>query len=326
MQQYFRIAGSARYLPRERISAEMLDQKLGLRPGTTLARTGVQTRHRAAAPETALTMAKGVCEQTLAAAGCRAGDLDLLIDASLCVQQPIPCNAALIQKALGAAAAGVACLDVHASCLGFFAALRTVNGLFASGDARRILVVCAETPLAGVNWDEPESACLMGDGAAAFVFEAAPPTAPCRLAMETFAEGAHLCEVAGGGHALPPFEYRPEIEAKYRFHMDGRAVHKLASRLLPPLVERVLRETGCRLEELDVVPHQASGPAVELVARRLRINPERLHATLAEHGNLVSASLPFVLHGVRQQRPPGTRVLLLGTAAGYTQAAGVITL
>jgi 3-oxoacyl-[acyl-carrier-protein] synthase III len=326
MQQHFRIAGSARYLPRERISADALDQQLGLPHGTTFARTGVQTRHRAAAPENALSMAKIVCEQALAAAGWRAGDLDLLIDASLCLQQPIPCNAALIQKALGTSAAGVACMDVHASCLGFFAALRTVNGLFASGDARRVLVVCAETPLAGVNWSEPESACLMGDGAAAFVFEAVKPTAACSLRMETFAEGAHLCEVVGGGHVLPPFDYRPEIEAKYRFHMDGKAVHKLASRLLPPLVSRVLRETGCALDDLEVVPHQASGPAVELVARRLGICRERLHASLAEHGNLVSASLPFVLHAVRELRPAGTRVLLLGTAAGYTQAAGIVML
>jgi 3-oxoacyl-[acyl-carrier-protein] synthase-3 len=177
-----------------------------------------------------------------------------------------------------------------------------------------------------VNWAEPESACLMGDGAAAFVFEAAEPVHPCRLAMETFSEGARLCEVEGGGHRLPSYDYTTEIDAKYRFHMDGKAVHKLASRLLAPLVKRVLRETGCSLSEVEVVPHQASGPAVELLARRLGIPDERLHATLAEHGNLVAASLPFVLHGVREKKPAGTRVMLLGTAAGYTQAVGIITL
>lgn len=326
MHQHFRITGSGRYLPIERITAEELDRRLGLSSGTTFAQTGVQNRYRSGRVESAASMAKTVIHQALATARCLAKDLDLIIDASLCLQQPIPCNAALIQQSLGSAAAGVPCLDVHASCLGFIAALKVVNGLFASGDARRVLVVCSETPLNGVDWAEPESACLMGDGAAAFVFEAASPIYPCALAMETFAEGAHLCEVAGGGHKLPPFEYQASVDSKYRFHMDGKALHKMASRFLPLLVERVLRETGCTLDELEVVPHQASGPAVALIARRLGIPPSRLHTSLSQHGNLVAASIPFVLHAVRETKPAGTRVMLLGTAAGYTQAAAIFAL
>lgn len=326
MRQYFRIAGSSRYLPATRVSSVELDQQFGVPEGTTWARTGVRVRHRAVAPESAATMAVRVTRAALAEAGCGLRDLDYLVDASLSVQQPIPCNAALIQEALGEEAAGIPCLDVHASCLGFVAALNVVNGLFAAGGARRILVVCAETPLRGVNWDEPESACLMGDAAAAFVFEAVPAREGWSFAMQTFAEGAHLCEVAGGGHKRPSFDYTPEQRAAYQFHMDGRAVHKLASRHLPAMVEGVLREAGCTLADLDVVPHQASGPALELMARRLGIARERLHATLAEHGNLVAASVPYVLDGMRRTRPAGARVLLLGTAAGYTQAAALFTL
>ena len=326
MLQYFRIIGSSRYLPAHRIDSGDLDRRLGCAPGTTAARTGVRYRYQALAPESALTMARTVAHAALADAGLGLRDLDLIIDASLCLQQPIPCNAALIQEALGPAAAGVPCMDVHASCLGFVAALRVVNGLFASESARRILVVCAETPLLGVNWAEPESACLMGDGAAAMVFSAASPLEGCSLVMETFSEGAHLCEVEGGGHRLPPFVYRETERARYQFHMDGPGVHKLASRRLPPLVTRALSDAHCTLAEVEVVPHQASGPAIELVARRLGLARERLHATIAEHGNLVAASIPFVLHDVRRRRPSGTRLLLLGTAAGYTQAAGVITL
>lgn len=326
MLQHFRIIGSGRYLPSHRISADELDRKLALREGTTFRRSGVRHRFQAIGAENAATMARVVIEEALVSANRTLSDIDLIIDSSLCLQQPIPCNAALIQEALGASASGIPCFDVHASCLGFIAALRVVNGLFASDGAKCVVVVCSETPLNGVNWEEPESACLMGDGAAAFVFEAVPPTERCVLMMESFAEGAHLCEVEGGGHKLPPFEYQPSLRARYQFHMDGRALHKLASRLLPPLVSRALVEAGCSLQDLDIVPHQASGPAMELIARRLNIPAARLHMTIAEHGNLVAASIPFVLHGVRQQRPIGSRVMLLGTAAGYTQAACILTL
>lgn len=326
MLQHFRIAGSGRYLPAHRVTSEELDARLGFPPGTTFARTGVATRHEASPAESAATMARSVVQAALEDARRSLREVDLLIDASLCQQQPIPCNAALLQEALGPEAEGIPCFDVHASCLGFVAALQVANGLLASGAARRIVIVCAETPLQGVNWDEPESACLMGDGAAAFVLERAPEPVSCVLTMETFAEGAHFCEVEGGGHRLPPFRYREEDRARYQFHMDGKALHKLASKHLPPLVQRVLGAAGCTLAELEIVPHQASGPALALIGRRLGISEGRLHNTLEHHGNLVAASIPYVLHGVRQIRPPRTRVLLLGTAAGYTQAAGLIRL
>lgn len=326
MKQHFQIIGSAAYLPAKTITAEDLDKRLGLAPGWTARQTGVLVRHEADRTENGASMAKIVITQALRESRVSLSQIDLIVDASLTVQQPIPCNAALIQEALGSEAAGIPCFDIHASCLGFLAALQMVNGAFASGAARRALIVTAETPLRGVNWKEPESACLMGDGAAAILLEKTETDHPFSARLETFAEGASLCECRGGGHRLPPYDYSPEKQSLYQFHMDGLAVHKLASRKLPPLVKKVLEEAHCRLEDLDVVPHQASGPALELLARRLGIARDRLHSSIADHGNMVAAGMPFVLDRVRRQKPPGTRVMLIGTAAGYTQGAAIFHL
>jgi 3-oxoacyl-[acyl-carrier-protein] synthase III len=326
MQQYFRITGSARYLPSHCISADALDRRLNLQSGWTAKHTGVLRRYQAAESENGATMARDVIIRALANASLALPDIDLLIDASLTVQQPIPCNAALIQESLGPEAAGIPSIDIHASCLSFLAALQMVNGAFAAKSSKRAIVVCAETPLRGVNWNEPESACLMGDGAVAVILEATEPIPAFALKIETFAEGAHLCECPGGGHRLPPYAFTAEQRHRYQFHMDGKAVHKMASRKLPPMVEAVLRDAGCTLDELDVIPHQASGPAIEFIARRLGIPRNKLHATISDHGNLVAAGMPYVLHEVRRQRPKGTRVMLLGTAAGYTQGAAIFTL
>lgn len=326
MNQYFTIVGSARALPRRKIYAEELDQKLGLARGWTARHTGVLTRHASSNPAETESLTRQVCAGAVADAGKTFADIDLIVDASLSVQQPIPCNAALVQKTLGSAAAGIPCIDVHASCLGFLAALNVVNGLLASGSAHRALIVCTETPLQGVNWDEPESACLMGDGAAAFVVELAAQPRSFGFGFETFAEGAHLCEVPAGGHRLPPFVYSATRRSAYQFHMDGKAVHKLASKRLPPLLNRVLAQSGRQLAELNTVPHQASGPALEFMRRRLGLPEERFHVSIAEHGNLVAASIPYVLDAVRRRLPPSAPILLVGTAAGYAQAAAIFEL
>lgn len=326
MKQHFKIVGSARYLPRKCIRAEELDRRAGLEEGWTLRHTGVKFRYEAGLDESGTEMAHRVVLEALKAEGWTLDQMELLVDASLCLQQPIPSNSALLQKALGDEAAGCATMDVHSSCLGFVVALQTVNGLFAAEAYDRAVIVCGETPLRGVNWDEPESAHLMGDGAAAIVLERCEPREGCAFRFQTFGAGAELCHVEGGCHRLPPAEYAQNNRARYQFHMDGKGVHKFASQHLPEMVRAAVQASGARLEELHVVPHQASGPSIELLARRLGIDRSRLHSSVENHGNLVAAGIPFVLHAARARLSAGTKLMLLGTAAGYSQAAAIFTL
>lgn len=326
MQQHFRITGTGGYLPQRRILAEELDRRLGLESGWTLRHTGVAVRHQRAPEENATLMGRAAALEALRAAGRSLREIDLIVDASTCQQQPIPSNAALLQEALGREAAGSAAFDVHASCLSFVVALSTVNALFAVGQHERALIVSSESALDGVNWSDPASACLMGDGAAAVVVERTSlPVAPLRYGYETFGEHAHVCEVPAGGHRVPPFAYSAQTDAAFRFRMDGPRLHRIASRYLPPLVARVLAQEGVEIGALHVVPHQASGPAVALIGRRLGLAADRWHVSLAEHGNLVAAGIPYALHRAGVSVPAGARTMLLGTAAGYSQAAMIFT-
>jgi 3-oxoacyl-[acyl-carrier-protein] synthase-3 len=253
-------------------------------------------------------------------------DVDVIIDASTCQQQPIPCNAVLLQGELGPDAAGIPAFDVHGTCLSFLLALSSINGLFAAGQYRRALIVSAETPLDGVNWSDPASACLFGDGAAAVVVERAdPPVGPFAFVYETFAEHATVCEVRAGTHRIPPDTWSRERDALFRFAMNGPRLHRLASRHLPPLVERAMRAAGRDLAGLHVVPHQASGPAVALMCRRLGLAPAQVQVSLPQHGNLVAAGIPYALHHAGARIPVGAPLMLLGTAAGYAQGVMILT-
>ncbi len=96
-------------------------------------------------------------------------DIDLIIDCSTSQYRPIPCNAVHYQHAIGEVALGIPCFDIHSSCLGSLVAMNMLNGMFGLGTCRNVMLVAAETGLSGVNYQEPESACLIGDGAAALV-------------------------------------------------------------------------------------------------------------------------------------------------------------
>src|SRR3954464_10955245 len=151
MKQHFKIIGSARALPRKCVTAEELDERSGLPPGWTVKHTGVRFRYEAVEPENGTSLGREVVIDAMKSAGLKLSDMELLVDASLSLQQPIPSNSALLQEALGPEAAGCATMDIHASCMGFVAALQAVNGFFATGAYQRAVIVCAETAFRGVN-------------------------------------------------------------------------------------------------------------------------------------------------------------------------------
>ncbi len=324
-----RLAQSAIYLPAQVVTAAELDQRLGLPDGWVEEKTGVGRRHYIEpGRDTNATMGAAAARRALDAAGLTLADVDLLINASASIQQPLPCTAALIQRAMGetAAASGTPCLDLNASCLSFLHALDLAAAWLSVRGAGRVLLVSSEVASQGLDWDQPGAACLFGDGAAAFLLEYAPGASSGLLAsrFETFSEGADHCRVMAGAQAQPPWTYTPERHKEFLFAMDGPAVHRLAMKRLPGLVERCLSGAGVTLAEVaSVVPHQAGLVPLRLVERRLGIAPGRMVVTVGEHGNLIAASIPVALHLARERGyiRPGERTLLLGTAAGYSQGA-----
>lgn len=328
MQQHFEFVGTAHYLPRKLLLASEVDQRLGLEIGWTEKNTGVLARYECCEPESLATMAKQVVGQAMKNAQVDWPDIDLIIDCSTCRRQPIPINAALLQAEFGQAAAGIPCLDLQSTCLGFLCTLNVVNGLLATDAYRQVLIVCAEANLAGVNTNEPESAALMGDGAAAVIVRKSSAERNCYFKHETYAQYHRECQVRGGGHDLPVFKYHQNAEADFRFHMDGPAIYRAALRLLPPMVNQLIQVSGLDRKLLHTIPHQASPRAVETIRRVLGLRREKYENRVAGMGNLAAASIPTVLDIIRSEQSvaPAQSLLLLGTSAGYSQAAMIVSL
>ena len=327
MWQHFEILGTGSYLPGAPVTASDVERRARLPVGWVEQHTQVQTRHECLFPETLASMARQAIVQAMDDAHVLWSDIDLLIDCSTSRHQPIPCNAAILQSLFRPAADGVPGMDVHGTCLGFLLGVNVANALLATGQYRRILLVASEAPLAAANWAEPESATLLGDGAAAVVLgqRAAQPTYFFR--HETYSEHLKECQVQGGGHLLPGFEYTPERDAEFRFQMQGPRLFRTALKRLPPLVEQLLSKSEVSPDQLLFVPHQASPHAVEAVRRRLNVSSEQFVNRAATMGNLASASIPVVLDQLRRERtiPAGRPLCLLGTSAGYSQAGMLFT-
>lgn len=315
-----RILGTAAVLPDEVLTSAELDERLGLPAGTVEERTGVRVRHVERGSAAAL--GARAARKALADAGLTLDDVDVILGASATPDQPLPCNAALLHEEL-TPARPVPAWDVNASCLSFLVALDLAATLVDAGRHERILIVSSDLASVGLDWSDLGASGIFGDGAAAVVVGHAGTTGSAVLAagLATHSEGAHTCEIKGGGSRFAPDRVDGDYADWARFRMEGGAVFRLAIKHLPPFVDGLLAEAGTTMDDLSVVvPHQASHHALDWVRSRFGVEGDRLVDIYADHGNQVGASLPSALHAAiesgRLRR--GDRALLLGTGAGLS--------
>jgi 3-oxoacyl-[acyl-carrier-protein] synthase-3 len=324
-----RIAGLGAYLPERRVSSAELERRLGVEPGWIARATGVEER-RYAGGETSAAMGARAGRAALDDAGLDVGEVDLIIGASAAPQQAIPCTAALVQRELQAPEGRSLCFDVNATCLSFLVAFQAAAQLLAAGAYRTALIYSSEIASLSLNMDEPESAGLFGDAAAAVVLRRSAPDEPSALwhaAFATYSSGSDLTECLGGGTLHHP-NSAATVPAMNTFHMDGPGVFRQAIRVMPGFLDGFFAGLGWGRDEIDVVvPHQASRHALEQLSRRLGFRPEQVYSNLRLRGNCVAASTPLALaEAVAEGRVTrGQRVLLAGTGAGLTLGALAIT-
>lgn len=304
-------------------SAE-IDTRLGKPAGWLQAASGVANRPVIAPGETQESLGVAAARQALDDARLDPGDIDLLLFAAAVGRQPIPSTATLIKRELGLTRCAAPAFDINATCLSAVAALEVAALYIAAGRARHVLIVASEIASRALPWaDDPATAALFGDGAAAVVLG---PAEAGRLHLrdvwlETWAEGYDLCALPAGGTRYDPHTNRDAFEENAFFRMDGHALFKLTRAKLPGFIDRLLDRAGWRKDEVDlVIPHQASPLALEHMIRKCGFARDRVVSTVEQTGNLVAASIPMTLDTARRagRIGPGSKVVLIGTSAGVS--------
>ena len=109
--------------------------------------------------------------------------------------------------------------------------------------------------------------------------------------------------------------------------MNGREVFKFATRILVSSAEKLLRECGRSVEEVDVyVPHQANVRIIDHAARKLGIPQDRIVVNVDRYGNTSSGSIPLALADAEAEGrlEEGSLVLMTGMGAGLTWGSSLM--
>ena len=322
MKLPIRLDGTGAATPATATSSADLDGRIGKPQGWLYRRTGVLSRYYCD-DEDQVDLAVSAGQRALDSAGVSPGEIDVILFAAAVPYQSIPATAPLIQQRLGIADGTCAAFDINSTCLSFLTALDMLASLLASGRYRRGLIVASEVASRALPWnDDPLTAALFGDGAAAAVFSAGDGTAHLvAAAMETYPSAFDACRIGSGGTRYDYHNEPAEYARHSLFEMNGEALYKLTAKHFPAFLDRLLAQAGWERGDVDVVvPHQASPGALAHLARRSGFAPAAVVNIVRDFGNQVAASLPSALHFARMEGRlgKGRRALLLGTSAGIS--------
>jgi 3-oxoacyl-[acyl-carrier-protein] synthase III len=314
---YSRIVGTGKYLPERILTNAELERMVETTDEWIRSRTGIEFRHIAADNEFTSDLAYKAGLEALQSAGLTPNDIDLVVVGTTTPDLIFPNVACLVQDKLGINSCPA--FSVEAACSGFLYGLVVADQFLRLGQAKRALVIGAETMSRIMDWTDRETCVLFGDGAGAVILEASE--SPGIIYSTLGADGRYRDLLyASSGVSL-----RQREGAALR--MKGNEVFKVAVKTLENLVDDVVEKNNLEKGQIDwLIPHQANIRIISATAKRLELPMERVILTVREHGNTSAASVPMALDtAIRDGRiKRGDLLLLEAFGGGFTWGASLI--
>jgi len=315
------VTGVGHYLPERVVPNSEFEATLDTSDEWIRERTGIERRHFAAPGQTTSDMAARAARIALERAGRDPSEVDAIVLATSTPDLTFPSAATMVQKALGMN--GGFAFDLQAVCAGFVYALTTANALIVAGQAKRVLVIGAETFSKILDWTDRTTCVLFGDGAGAVLLEAVETEGAAGdrgvLATDLHSDGSYrdLLYVDGG----------ISTGSQGVLKMEGKEVFRHAVGKLAQTAETALERAGLAGDDVDwIVPHQANLRIIKATAQKMGVPMERVVVTVQDHGNTSAASIPLALSvGVeRGQIKPGDLVVMEAIGGGLAWGSVVL--
>lgn len=285
--------------------------------------TGIEERRVVQGTDlTTEAMAAEASRRALDSAGIAAVDLDLIIVSSVSPAEEVPNMACTVGDMLGAP--NVAGYELNAACAGFMHGLATGRAFLASGAARNVLVVSADSLTRITNYADPTTAVLFADGAGAAVLST--ETGDGRivgipsLSADYSPDSLNL---GGQGWIIPGVR-------EDRLSMGGGPnVLRTAIQSMSEVARAALDSAGLSWDEVDVViPHQANLRITNGLERSLRLAKGRVIHNIQRLGNIsaatVAVTLDELLRGEHGSMPDPATIVCTAVGGGYASGAVVI--
>ena len=325
------ITGTGHFVPPRVVTNQELEKRMETSDDWIRQRSGIVTRHHVDPGTNTSDLASEAARRAIEDARIDPASIDFIVAATLSPDHYFPGIGVLVQTKLGLGTIGA--LDVRNQCSGFIYALAVADQFIRTGTYRRILLVASEVQSSNLDFSDEgrDMAVLFGDGAGAVILEP-NDSGDGRgiLSTHLYADGQFASQLwmekpCPGD--VPTFQEEFFRQGKFFPRMDGRHVFINACQRMPEAVQAGLAHNGLAVGDIDaLIPHQANDRISQMVAKGLKIPPERVIRNIDRLGNTTAASIPIALdEAVKAGRiRTGHLVVLTAFGSGYTWASALI--
>lgn len=299
-------------------------------------KTGIQQRHISGPDECSSDLAEKAALALFASGVVQPRDIDFIL---LCTQSPdyfLPTTACLLQHRLGIPNTAGA-FDFNLGCSGFIYGLGQAEGLIATGQAAKVLLLTAETYSKFIHPGDKSVRTIFGDAAAATLLVAKESDSPLigpfvygtdgsggeNLMVKT--GGMRAARTAGSGVAAEAES--GNIRSDDNLFMNGGEIFTFTLSSVPDAVSRLLAKAGVTLDQIDLfVFHQANRYMLDHLRKRMKIAGDKFVVSMSHCGNTVSSTIPIALRDslASGRLKSGSLVMLVGFGVGYSWGATLL--
>jgi 3-oxoacyl-[acyl-carrier-protein] synthase-3 len=331
------IRAIASHLPETVLSNDELASRFGDWDAAKIyEKTGIRERRIAAPGECASDLGVSAAKKLFETAGVDPKEIDFLL---FCTQSPdyfLPTTACIVQDRIGLRT-DCGAIDINQGCSGFVYGLSVANGLIASGAAKNVLLITADTYTKFINERDRSVRTIFGDGAAATLIMASDRGGIGPFLFGTDGRGAQNLIVPAGGSRTPvsaeTAAEESDTSGNWRsaenLYMNGAEIFNFTLTAVPKAVNTLLARAERTPDQVDhFIFHQANRFMLERLRTKMKLPEEKFWIDVETIGNTVSSTIPIAIEsGMKTgHMQPGQTALLAGFGVGYSWAAAMVEL
>lgn len=211
----------------------------------------------------------------------------------------VPSLASRVKHRLGIKNPFAVAYDIIFGCPGWLQGIIQANYFIKSGDAKRALVIGAET-LSRVSDPFDRDSMIYSDGAGATILEGRKSNEPIGImSHETRTDAADYAYLLGMDKSFNPEDTSDQLFLK----MNGRKLYEYAISTVPQLVKNCIEKAKLSLDKISkVLIHQANEKMDEAILQRVFrlfdskiVPPHVMPMIINKLGNSSVATLPILL-------------------------------
>lgn len=289
-------------------------------------KVGVDSRHLAAADETAGDLAERAARKLFDEYDIKPSEIDFLM---LCTQSPdffLPSTACILQHRLGIPTTAGA-FDYNLGCSGCIYGMAMAKGLIAAGIAHNVLLLTAETYNKYLHPSDKSNRSIFGDGAAACLISSEGFAEIGEFVLGTDGSGANNLIVKTGASrqktatGLSVEDEEGHIWYDDYLYMNGGAIFNFTLDAVPAMMKDVLEKNNLQKEEIDYfVFHQANKFMLNTIRKVCVLPKDKFYVNLENTGNTVSSTVLIGLKDCKDNQTikAGDNVMISGFGVGLS--------